>query len=221
MPDLTRQERIALLVVGCLLLAAAAVRVLQPAPDEAHWDGSAEAPRAEVGPPIEGAEEAAARTARASLPLADDERIAIDTADETELTRLPRIGPALAGRIVAWRDERGGIAAVEELLEVPGIGPTVFAGLQEHVTVAGGGGTRPRARETGEPDGRAELIDLNRAGVRELQELPGIGPALARGIVEHRDSAGPFRSADELQQVSGIGPASVQRLAPLVTTAAP
>jgi competence protein ComEA len=55
-------------------------------------------------------------------------------------------------------------------------------------------------------------IDLNVAGVDELQRLPGIGPALAAAIVDDRERNGPFASVDDLDRVSGIGPAKLERL---------
>lgn len=56
------------------------------------------------------------------------------------------------------------------------------------------------------------LIDVNRAGIDELTELPGIGPALAERIVAHRSEHGPFRTLDALTAVSGIGPRTVDGL---------
>lgn len=55
--------------------------------------------------------------------------------------------------------------------------------------------------------GQAELINLNTADAAALEELPGIGPALAERIVDHRESHGDFGSSEELAAVSGIGPA--------------
>lgn len=80
-------------------------------------------------------------------------------------------------------------------------------------------GTAPSSREAvpsagagnGPGQGAARRINLNQAGVEELTELPGIGPALARRIVEYRKTQ-PFRKAEDLQQVSGIGPAKFQKL---------
>src|SRR5689334_10789629 len=57
-------------------------------------------------------------------------------------------------------------------------------------------------------------LDLNRATAEELDRLPGIGPVLARRIVEHRERHGAFRSADELLGVPGIGVRSLERLRP-------
>ncbi|WP_116451418.1 ComEA family DNA-binding protein [Blastococcus litoris] len=59
-------------------------------------------------------------------------------------------------------------------------------------------------------------VDLNAAGVAELDALPGIGPVLAQRIVDQRESQGPFRSVEELDDVPGIGPAIAAELAELV-----
>ena len=61
-------------------------------------------------------------------------------------------------------------------------------------------------------------LDLNRASVEDLDRLPGIGPVLARRIVEHRAHHGPFHSAEELLGVPGIGARSLERLRPFVAT---
>jgi competence protein ComEA len=61
------------------------------------------------------------------------------------------------------------------------------------------------------------LVDLNAAGVAELDALPGIGPVLAQRIVDHRSRHGAFRSVEELDDVPGIGPAIAAELVELVT----
>jgi competence protein ComEA len=60
-------------------------------------------------------------------------------------------------------------------------------------------------------------VDLNRAGVGELDALPGIGPTTAAAIVAHRDRSGPFGSIDDLLDVRGIGPAKLDAIRALVT----
>ena len=61
--------------------------------------------------------------------------ININTADHTALQRLTGIGPALAERIIAWREANGGFKAVEELLQVAGIGEATLEALREEITL--------------------------------------------------------------------------------------
>jgi competence protein ComEA len=61
------------------------------------------------------------------------------------------------------------------------------------------------------------LIDLNRASAVDLEELPGIGQAIAERIIAYRESQGPFTSVDELRGVAGVGDALLTKISPLVT----
>ncbi len=67
------------------------------------------------------------------------------------------------------------------------------------------------------PPGPPGPIDLNRATADELDTLPGIGPATAAAIVEHRETVGPFATVDDLEDVRGIGPAKLDAIRELVT----
>ena len=72
-----------------------------------------------------------------------------------------------------------------------------------------------RNHEAGEP--RLPLpLDLNTASARELQALPGIGPALAERIVTDREARGLFRTPEDLRRVPGIGPKRWERIRALV-----
>jgi competence protein ComEA len=57
-------------------------------------------------------------------------------------------------------------------------------------------------------------VDLDRAGVAELQVLPGLGPARAEAIVLERIRHGRFDSIDDLTRVPGLGAATVAELRP-------
>lgn len=59
-------------------------------------------------------------------------------------------------------------------------------------------------------------VDLNSADEAALDALPGIGPATAAAIIEHRDRIGRFTSVDQLLDVRGIGEAKLEQLRPLV-----
>ncbi len=76
----------------------------------------------------------ATATGAAAVP-ADDGLVNLNTADEAALDTLPRIGPALAQRIIQWREANGRFTAVEDLLAVPGIGDKMLESLRDLVTV--------------------------------------------------------------------------------------
>lgn len=59
----------------------------------------------------------------------------VNRADAATLETLPGVGPVLAQRIVAWREEYGPFRHVDDLGEVSGIGPKVLEGLRDHVRV--------------------------------------------------------------------------------------
>ena len=65
----------------------------------------------------------------------------------------------------------------------------------------------------------AGLLDLNTATDRQLETLPGIGPARARAIIAHREQHGPFVAAEELTAVAGIGPGIYGNLQSLISVA--
>jgi competence protein ComEA len=148
-------------------------------------------------------EAAVADENRASLPLADGERIDPNFADAIELRRLPGIGPSKAAAIVEDRRTNGPFESIQDLERVAGLGPTTVARLSAHLNLAHG------YREVRR---RPTRIDLNTAQVDELETLPGIGPELARRIVDFRATRGKFRAADDLLEVPGIGPATMEKI---------
>jgi competence protein ComEA len=62
-------------------------------------------------------------------------KVNLNTADQAALETLPRVGPALAQRILAWRQQNGRFASIEDLRDVSGIGEKTFEQLQPLVTV--------------------------------------------------------------------------------------
>ena len=67
--------------------------------------------------------------------------------------------------------------------------------------------------------GAETLVDINAASQLELEQLPGIGPALAEAIVGYREANGRFGRVEDLLNVPRIGEATLKRLRPLITVA--
>jgi competence protein ComEA len=92
-------------------------------------------------------------------------------------------------------------------------------------TPVAGPGVAPGAGPGGQPGTAADdgggptngTVNVNTADAAALEQLPGIGPALAGRIVEHREQVGPYGSLADLDAVSGIGPAMMERLDGLVS----
>jgi competence protein ComEA len=227
----TPQERLALGVAALLLAGGAAVRALRTEPADPALtsppavEASASGLAAQVADSVERAE-------RRRAPLAPGERIDPNTAGVDELDRLPKVGPALAQRIVEWRQSHGAYRSMADLDAVPGVGPALLRDAGPHLALAPAPTTpaeensfqtaasvadldRSPPRVTAGPSA-ASVLDLNRATASELAGLPGIGPALARRVVEWRQEQGPFATVDDLEKVPGIGPATVERLRPRV-----
>lgn len=154
---LTQTESTALLgLVGLLVLGLAARHLQQqprPVPAAAYEAADAQlaagvaaldtAAGLPAGTPATGGEavapegvlaEAAAppRTARKALPSAP---IDLNTATAAQLQQLPRIGPKMAERILAYREARGGFRSVRDLLGVKGIGEKTLAQIAPYVSV--------------------------------------------------------------------------------------
>ncbi|WP_229118941.1 ComEA family DNA-binding protein [Enemella evansiae] len=62
-------------------------------------------------------------------------KVNLNTATEAQLDALPGVGPVTAQKILAWRTQNGRFSRIEELQEVPGIGPKSFADIAPLVTV--------------------------------------------------------------------------------------
>lgn len=61
-------------------------------------------------------------------------------------------------------------------------------------------------------------ININTATAEQLEKLPGIGPSLAKRIIEYRNLHGNFNSCNELMKVKGIGKKKLARIRQIITT---
>ena len=210
MLQVTPQERLALGVTALLLAAGAGVRVAALEEPPLEWQQKAEAAAdtdqgGGVAALRSATDSALARERVRNTPLSPGERIDPNSASVDEIDRLPRVGPALAQRIVAWREEHGRFETLGDLDAVPGVGPALLENAAPHLAL--------RAGPASAAGKGAAPLDLNRATAEELDALPGVGPVLAGRIVESRGTEGRFRSVEELERVPGVGPALRARLA--------
>ncbi len=112
-------------------------------------------------------------------------------APEADLQRLNLAAPVADG-------ERVYVPRVGEVAPPPATGPTGVAAGSD-----GEAGSGP--------------VDLNTATAEQLEELPGVGPAIAAAILDERERRGRFATVDDLLDVRGIGDARLEQLRDLVT----
>ncbi len=173
---------------------------------------------------------------RRTVPLG---KVDINSASAEELTALPRIGPATAKKIIAYRTENGPFLNPHDIVNVPRIGEKTFAKLAPYIIagdVPGVSGGNARAAQTGTKvsesghhpasvgRGRSETgantgpkININSASIAELVKLPGIGPKKAQRIIMFRENNGPYAETHDIVKVKGIGEKSYERLKNLIT----
>lgn len=204
---MTTAETAALLRGGIILLALSAGRVVlsmgasQPVPIQGD----------DLPGLLAESKEALDEASQRTRPLEPDERIDPNVASEIQLDRLPGIGPATARSIVAYRDIEGPYLGPEHLMSVRGIGPSTLTRIQAHLSFSANGRNSGRNRSRKPTQGRS-VVSINRATTEELVTLPGIGPALAERILQHRNERGYFSRIEELMDVKGIGPALLGRV---------
>lgn len=88
-------------------------------------------------------------------------------------------------------------------------------GMQIHVP-----NKQENASGTGAASGngthKGDKIHINRADEKTLDELPGIGPAMAKRIVDYRNTHGPFQAIEDLKKVRGIGEAKFEQMKDMI-----
>ena len=125
-------------------------------------------------------------------------------------------------RVVDAIDAAGGAAPDADVGRVNLAAP-LEDGQQVYVPKAGEafagvvGGAEGGGGGTGGGDDGPAAIDINTADAEELDELPGVGPAIAEAIITHRSTHGPFGTVEELLEVRGIGQAKLDEIRPRVT----
>lgn len=147
----------------------------------------------------------------ASAAKAEKALVDLNSASQKELEALPGVGPATAKKITANRPYK----SVDELSKA-GLSAKTIKTLKPLVTV--GSATPPKEAATQAPappastKAKKPFVDLNSASEKELEALPGIGPATAKKITANR----PYKSVDELSK-AGLSTKKIETLKPLVS----
>ncbi|MCL6259356.1 helix-hairpin-helix domain-containing protein [Aquiflexum sp. TKW24L] len=120
-------------------------------------------------------------------------------ADSIVLQIVPGIGQTMAGRVVKFRENLGGLYSKDQLLEVYGMTPEVMERVFEYFEF--------------EP-GIKDKILINQADVNSLAKHPYINYGTAKVIVAFREQHGPYRSSDDLLKIKIFNEEWVNRLKP-------
>ncbi|BFZ13499.1 hypothetical protein BsWGS_16539 [Bradybaena similaris] len=147
----------------------------------------------------------------------------INTAHEEELMTLPGVNRAIAKKIMDYRSHIGGFRRAEDVALTPGVGAAKLAIMRADIFVES-----PEGIENGEgPQGSAPLLEkgsespsavcVNSANIFSLLRVKGIGMAIAKNIVVHREKYGKFTKLDELLKVKGIDPHNFEVMCPFLT----
>lgn len=118
---------------------------------------------------------------------------------------------AAGSRVIDAVDAAGGLAADADPSRL-NLAAELVDGQQVYVVRVGEVAPAVAAGGAGPDGGPEPLVDLNTASAADLEELPGVGPATAAAIVDHREQHGPFTSVDSLLDVRGIGDAKLAEL---------
>lgn len=144
----TRNELTALIVLSTVFLAGSAIKLWGPSgtPIQAQRGFSYAAADSQFLALSRTLRDTTAKESRAIRTQAErlpaHGSININTASAEELQALPGIGPAIAGRIVAYRKEHGSFRTIDDVTEVKGIGPRILDRIRPFIVI------RPAGQQT-------------------------------------------------------------------------
>ena len=130
--------------------------------------------------------------------LKPGQRIAINTADTTELKKIPGIGSSYARAIVRYREQLGGFVSITQLKEIEGLPEEALS----------------FARTEGED---VKKLAINKLSLNQLRRHPYINFYQAREICDYRRLKGPIKSLQALSLLKDFPPAEIERLQPYVS----
>lgn len=130
--------------------------------------------------------------------LRPGEHIAINSADTTQLQKIPGIGSTYARMIIRYRERLGGFTTMAQVLES---GPVPESALQ-YITINAA---------------QVHKLNVNKLSLNQLRRHPYINFYQAKAICEYRRLHGPLHSLEELRFSPDFPPAQIERLKPYVS----
>ena len=125
------------------------------------------------------------------------ETISVNTADTTQLQRIPGIGPYYARQIIYYGKQLGGFVNKEQLLEIEGFPEDAL----DYIEVSG----------------EVAKINVNKATLPQLRRHPYINFYQAKAIADYHRKNGPLKSLEDLRFLPQFKEQDLQRLAPYIT----
>lgn len=127
----------------------------------------------------------------------------LNTADTLDLQQLYGIGPVFARRIVKYRTLLGGFCHKEQLKEVYGFTPELYAQVESHLTLSSSHPTQ---------------ININTATLDDLKRHPYLNYYQAKAIVLYRQKGGRFETPHDLLKINLIDQETYQKIQPYIKT---
>ncbi len=130
--------------------------------------------------------------------LQEGQQVDLNTADTTELKKVPGIGSYFARQVTDYRKRLGGFVSVEQVAEIREFPVDALPYLMV------------------EADAPIKKLQINKASKRMLLSHPYINATLAASIWEYRHNEGPLHNADELKALPHFRPSDVEQLLPYI-----
>ena len=135
---------------------------------------------------------------RYPVKIAEGEQVVLNTADTTELRKVPGIGAYYARRIVRYGQRLGGYVSIDQLDEIEDFPQEA----KKYFTIQ---------------DAHPQQLNVNQLTLQQLRKHPYINFYQAKAIVDYRRLHGNLKSLQELRLSKDFPPEAIERLTPYVT----